>query len=120
MWTRVHAPLRVLVTLGPAVELLKTCLQKVMFGKARSLLAALRAATEYIAVLWRVQLAQAVLVPLLVDKDNVGPSGMKAITNMMTMRPTPDFNVIHLPFAPPMKDCSSPDSCCSLLSLNMH
>ena len=39
------------------------------------------------------QLAQAVLVPLLVDKDNVGPSGLKAITNMMTMRPTPDFNV---------------------------
>ena len=33
------------------------------------------------------------LVPLLVDKDNVGPSGLKAITNMMTMRPTPDFNV---------------------------
>lgn len=45
---------------------------------------------------WRVQLAQAVLVPLLVDKDNVGPSGLKAITNMMTMRPTPDFNVSNL------------------------
>ncbi len=39
------------------------------------------------------QLAQAVLVPLLVDKDNVGPSGLKAITGMMTMRPTPDFDV---------------------------
>ena len=43
------------------------------------------------------QLAQAVLVPLLVDKDNVGPSGLKAITNMMTMRPTPDFNVSPSP-----------------------
>ena len=41
----------------------------------------------------RMQLAQAVLVPLLVDKDNVGPSGLKAITGMMTMRPTPDFDV---------------------------
>lgn len=40
------------------------------------------------------QLAQAVLVPLLVDKDNVGPSGLKAITGMMTMRPTPDFNAV--------------------------
>lgn len=42
------------------------------------------------------QLAQAVLVPLLVDKDNVGPSGLKAITGMMTMRPTPDFNASPL------------------------
>ena len=42
------------------------------------------------------QLAQAVLVPLLVDKDNVGPSGLKAITGMMTMRPTPDFDVSFL------------------------
>jgi hypothetical protein len=37
-----------------------------------------------------------VLVPLLVDKDNVGPSGLKAITGMMTMRPTPDFNASPL------------------------
>ncbi|BDA40991.1 probable acyltransferase-like protein At1g54570, chloroplastic [Coccomyxa sp. Obi] len=37
------------------------------------------------------QAAQAVLVPLLVDKDNVGPTGMKAIQSMMVMEPTPDF-----------------------------
>ena len=29
------------------------------------------------------QVAQAVLVPLLVDKDNVGPAGLKAIQSMM-------------------------------------
>lgn len=33
------------------------------------------------------------LVPLLVDKDNVGPTGMKAIHSMMVMEPTPDFQV---------------------------
>ena len=40
-----------------------------------------------------VQVAQAVLVPLLVDKDNVGPTGVKAIQSMMVMQPTPDFQV---------------------------
>lgn len=39
------------------------------------------------------QVAQAVLVPLLVDKDNVGPTGVKAIQSMMVMQPTPDFQV---------------------------
>lgn len=33
------------------------------------------------------------LVPFLVDKDNVGQSGMKAIQSMMVMRPAPDFQV---------------------------
>lgn len=42
------------------------------------------------------QAAQAVLVPLLVDKDNVGPTGMKAIQSMMVMEPTPDFQVVCL------------------------
>ena len=32
-------------------------------------------------------------MPLLVDKDNVGPTGMKAIQSMMVMDPTPDFQV---------------------------
>ena len=36
-------------------------------------------------------MAQAVLVPLLVDKEAVGPSGVRAIQSMMVMAPTPDF-----------------------------
>jgi len=47
---------------------------------------------EVIKDFWA-QVAQAVLMPLLVDKDNVGPSGLKAIQSMMVMRPTPDFQV---------------------------
>ncbi len=30
-------------------------------------------------------------MPLLVDKEAVGPSGLRAIQSMMVMRPTPDF-----------------------------
>ena len=56
------------------------------------------------------QLAQAVLVPLLVDKDNVGPSGLKAITGMMTMRPTPDFDVSLSPAE--QSDIAAHNPCC--------
>ena len=58
------------------------------------------------------QLAQAVLVPLLVDKDNVGPSGLKAITGMMTMRPTPDFDVSSSPAQSLNLPCSSNPTHC--------
>lgn len=40
-----------------------------------------------------VQVAQAVLVPLLVDKDKVGPSSLRAIKSMMVMQPPPSFQV---------------------------
>lgn len=40
-----------------------------------------------------VQVAQAVLVPLLVDKDKVGPSSLRAIKSMMVMQPPPSFLV---------------------------
>ena len=40
-----------------------------------------------------VQVAQAVLVPLLVDKEKVGPSSLRAIKSMMVMQPPPTFTV---------------------------
>ena len=40
-----------------------------------------------------VQMAQAVLVPLLVDKEKVGPSALSAIKSMMVMQPPPSFKV---------------------------
>lgn len=33
------------------------------------------------------------LVPLLVDKDKVGPSSLRAIKSMMVMQPPPTFQV---------------------------
>lgn len=50
------------------------------------------------------QVAQAVLVPLLVNKDKVGPSSLRAIKSMMVMQPPPSFTVspfsLWLPFLP--------------------
>ena len=43
------------------------------------------------------QVAQAVLVPLLVDKEKVGPSALRAIKAMMVMQPPPSFKVRHQP-----------------------
>ena len=40
-----------------------------------------------------VQIAQAVLVPLLVSKEKVGPSSLTAIKAMMVMQPPPNFTV---------------------------
>ena len=42
-------------------------------------------------------LAQTVLVPFLVDKDNIGAPGMAAIRRMMVMDPPPAFLVGVLP-----------------------
>ncbi|KAL0028357.1 hypothetical protein WJX77_001655 [Trebouxia sp. C0004] len=39
------------------------------------------------------QMAQAVLVPLLVSKEKVGPSSLRAIRSMMVMQPPPSFTV---------------------------
>ncbi|KAA6424328.1 MAG: alpha beta hydrolase [Trebouxia sp. A1-2] len=39
------------------------------------------------------QMAQAVLVPLLVCKEKVGPSSLRAIRSMMVMQPPPSFTV---------------------------
>lgn len=39
------------------------------------------------------QVAQAVLVPLLVNKEKIGPSSLKAIKSMMVMDPPLDFKV---------------------------
>ena len=39
------------------------------------------------------QVAQAVLVPLLVNKEKIGPSSLKAIKSMMVMEPPLDFQV---------------------------
>ena len=44
-----------------------------------------------LAKLCNVQVAQAVLVPFLVDKTNVGGSGLVSIKKMMLMQPAPDF-----------------------------
>lgn len=40
-----------------------------------------------------VQIAQAVLVPLLVNKEKIGPSSLKAIKSMMVMEPPLNFEV---------------------------
>ncbi len=46
-----------------------------------------------------VQMAQAVLVPLLVCKEKVGPSSLRAIRSMMVMQPPPSFTVCSLPLS---------------------
>ena len=43
--------------------------------------------------LGHVQVAQAVLIPLLVDKMKVGPAGQRSIKNMMMMMPPTSFQV---------------------------
>lgn len=43
-----------------------------------------------------VQVAQAVLIPLLVDKMKVGPAGQRSIKNMMMMMPPTSFQVRRL------------------------
>ena len=58
-----------------------------------------------------VQVAQAVLVPLLVDKEKVGPSSLRAIKSMMVMQPPPSFQVTPLPLL--VHTCCSCSSCCS-------
>ncbi|CAL8466723.1 g6259 [Coccomyxa elongata] len=72
-----------LVLVNPA-----TGFSRALFG-VPSLIASSNLLSLFPAPLY--QAAQAVLVPLLVDKDNVGPTGMKAIQSMMVMEPTPDF-----------------------------
>jgi len=44
-------------------------------------------------------MAQAVLVPLLVCKEKVGPSSLRAIRSMMVMQPPPSFTVCSLPLS---------------------
>ena len=43
-----------------------------------------------------VQIAQAVLVPLLVNKEKIGPSSLTAIKSMMVMEPPLNFEVCTL------------------------
>lgn len=53
-------------------------------------------------------LAQAVLVPFLVDKDQIGSPGMAAIRRMMVMDPPPAFQVYPNPLTLNLNCCSLP------------
>ncbi|KAK9831878.1 hypothetical protein WJX81_004455 [Elliptochloris bilobata] len=67
------------------------------FARSYGGLPALVAATSLLSLFPEglYNLAQAVLVPFLVDKDNIGAPGMAAIRRMMIMDPPPAFQLEH-------------------------
>ncbi|EIE26428.1 alpha/beta-hydrolase [Coccomyxa subellipsoidea C-169] len=87
--------LRVAVAAPELIQRLVLVNPATSFSRALSGLPAIIASTNLLSLFPEplYQVAQAVLVPLLVDKDNVGPTGVKAIQSMMVMQPTPDFQL---------------------------
>ena len=83
----IHAPTAVLaaVQVNPATSFARS------YGGVPALVAATSLLSLFPEGLYN--LAQAVLVPFLVDKDQIGSPGMAAIRRMMVMDPPPAFQV---------------------------